>query len=76
MSEDVEGGEEATPNDNIVKASQIEALELKLDEIILLQKEVTAKMLEQARKVEVQQAQAKKAPAKSKKPAANPLKFP
>ena len=76
VSEDVEGGEEATPNDNIVKASQIEALELKLDEIILLQKEVTAKMLEQARKVEVQQAQAKKAPAKSKKPVANPLKFP
>ena len=76
MSEDAEGGEVATPNDNIVKASQIEALELKLDEIILLQKEVTAKMLEQARKVEVQQVQAKKAPAKSKKPAANPLKFP
>jgi hypothetical protein len=76
VSEDTEGGEDVTPNDNIVKASQIEALELKLDEIILLQKEVTAKMLEQARKVEVQQAQAKKAPAKSKKPAANPLKFP
>jgi hypothetical protein len=76
VSEDAESGEEAPLNDNIVKASQIEALERKLDEIILLQKEVTAKMLEQARKAEVQQVQAKKAPAKSKKPAANPLKFP
>jgi hypothetical protein len=62
--------------DNLVKSSQIEALDAKIDELMLLQKDIAAKLLEEKRKAEVQ-AKAKKSTQKPKaKPAVNPLKFP
>ena len=62
--------------DNLVKSSQIEALDAKIDELMLLQKDIAVKLLEEKRKAEVQ-AKAKKSTQKPKaKPAVNPLKFP
>ena len=63
--------------DNLVKSSQIEALDAKIDELMLLQKDIAAKLLEEKRKAEVQAAKVKKSTPKPKaKPAVNPLKFP
>jgi succinate dehydrogenase flavin-adding protein (antitoxin of CptAB toxin-antitoxin module) len=62
--------------DNLVKTSQIVALEAKIDELMLLQKDIAAKLLEEKRKAEVQ-AKAKKAtPKQAPRAPANPLKFP
>jgi hypothetical protein len=62
--------------DNLVKTSQIVALEAKIDELMLLQKDIAAKLLEEKRKAKVQ-AKAKKAATKpAPKAPANPLKFP
>ena len=52
--------------DNLVKSSQIEALDAKIDELMLLQKDIAAKLLEK-RKAEIQ-AKAKK---RTPKPKAN-----
>ena len=62
--------------DNLVKSSQIEALEAKIDELMLLQKDIAAKLLEEQRKAEVQAKAKKRAPKPAPKPASNPLKFP
>jgi len=62
--------------DNLVKSSQIEALEAKIDELMLLQKDIAAKLLEEQRKAEVQAKAKKSAPKPAPKPASNPLKFP
>jgi hypothetical protein len=63
--------------DNLVKSSQIEALDAKIDELMLLQKDIAAKLLEEKRKAEVQAAKVNKSTPKPKaKPAVNPLKFP
>ena len=62
--------------DNLVKSSQIEALEAKIDELMLLQKDIAAKILEEQRKAEVQAKAKKRAPKPAPKPASNPLKFP
>ena len=51
-------------------------LENKVDELILLQKEVAAKMLEMNRVRQAQAKQKKKAPKATPKPKPNPLKFP
>jgi hypothetical protein len=62
--------------DNLVKSSQIEALEAKIDELMLLQKDIAAKLLEEQRKAEVQAKAKKSTPKPAPKPASNPLKFP
>jgi len=63
--------------DNLVKSSQIEALDAKIDELMLLQKDIAAKLIEEKRKAEFQAAKVKKSTPKPKaKPAVNPLKFP
>ena len=62
--------------DNLVKSSQIEALDTKIDELILLQKDIAAKLLEEKRKAEVQAKVKKTAPKPKATPAINPLKFP
>ena len=62
--------------DNLVKSSQIEALDAKIDELMLLQKDIAAKLLEEKRKAEVQAKAKKSTPKPKAKPAVNPLKFP
>jgi len=62
--------------DNLVKSSQIEALDAKIDELMLLQKDIAAKLLEEQRKAEVQAKAKKRAPKPAPKQASNPLKFP
>ena len=62
--------------DNLVKSSQIEALDAKIDELMLLQKDIAAKLLEEKRKAEVQVKAKKSTPKPKAKPAVNPLKFP
>ena len=69
---------EVDPGDNIVTYKQFQALENKVDQIIVLQKELAANMMEmnRIRQVEAQKKKAA-APAKVvKKPPVNPLKFP
>ena len=62
--------------DNLVKTSQIVALEAKIDELMLLQKDIAAKLLEEKRKAEVQAKAKKAAPKQAPRAPANPLKFP
>jgi len=62
--------------DNLVKTSQIVALEAKIDELMLLQKDIAAKLLEEKRKAEVQAKAKKAAPKPAPRAPANPLKFP
>ena len=64
------------PEDTLVTLKQFQALEKKVDELIMLQKEIATNVLEMNR---VRQAQAKKkasAPKPQPKPKPNPLKFP
>ena len=76
LSREAEGEDEnaQAETDNLVKTSQIVALEAKIDELMLLQKDIAAKLLEEKRKAEVQ-AKAKTAPKQAPR-ATNPLKFP
>jgi len=62
--------------DNLVKSSQIEALDAKIDELMVLQKDIAAKLLEEKRKAEVQAKVKKSAPKPKATPVTNPLKFP
>ena len=62
--------------DNLAKSSQIEALDAKIDESMVLQKDIAAKLLEEKRKAEVQAKAKKRPPTPKAKPAVNPLKFP
>lgn len=73
-----EDGEETGvgPEDTLVTVKQFQALEKKVDELIMLQKEIATNVLELNR---VRKAQAKKkvtAPKPQPKPKPNPLKFP
>ena len=73
-----EDGAEAgvEPEDTLVTLKQFQALEKKVDELIMLQKEIATNVLELNR---VRKAQAKKkvtAPKPQPKPKPNPLKFP
>ena len=73
-----EDGEETgiNPEDTLVTLKQFQALEKKVDELIMLQKEVATNVLEINR---VRKAQAQKkvsAPKPQPKPKPNPLKFP
>ena len=73
-----EDGAEAgvEPEDTLVTLKQFQALEKKVDELIMLQKEIATNVLEMNR---VRKAQAKKkvsAPKPQPKPKPNPLKFP
>jgi type III secretory pathway component EscR len=73
-----EDGAEAgvEPEDTLVTVKQFQALEKKVDELIMLQKEIATNVLEMNR---VRKAQAKKkvsAPKPQPKPKPNPLKFP
>ena len=73
-----EDGAEAgvEPEDTLVTLKQFQALEKKVDELIMLQKEIATNVLEINR---VRKAQAKKkvsAPKPQPKPKPNPLKFP
>ena len=64
------------PEDTLVTLKQFQALEKKVDELIMLQKEIATNVLELNR---VRKAQAKKkvtAPKPQPKPKPNPLKFP
>jgi hypothetical protein len=77
--ETTEEGEtiEVSQDDALVTMKDFQALENKVDELILLQKEIAANLMEMNR---VRQAQAtqkkKKAPKAAPKPKPNPLKFP
>ena len=73
-----EDGEETgiNPEDTLVTLKQFKALEKKVDELIMLQKEIATNVLEINR---VRKAQVKKkvsAPKPQPKPKPNPLKFP
>lgn len=75
---EAEGADESAMQevDNLVKSSQIEALDAKIDELMLLQKDIAAKLLEEKRKAAVQAKAKKRTPKPNVKPAVNPLKFP
>jgi hypothetical protein len=73
-----EDGEETgiNPEDTLVTLKQFQALEKKVDELIMLQKEIATNVLEINR---VRKAQVKKkasTPKPQPKPKPNPLKFP
>lgn len=74
---DPEGGEEEINRDDaVVTFKEFQVLDTKVDELILLQKEIAANLLEMNR---VRQAAAKKkkvTPKVAPKPKPNPLKFP
>lgn len=67
---DVESG------DNIVTLKQFQVLESKVDQLILLQKELAANILEMNRVKQVQAQREKAKPKAAPKPPVNPLKFP
>jgi len=75
---EAEGADESAIQqaDNLVKSSQIQALDAKMDELMLLQKDIAAKLLEEKRKAEVQAKAKKSTPKPKAKPAVNPLKYP
>ena len=67
---------EVLNNQAIATSSQITAIGVKIDELILLQKEIAAKLLEENRRAEAAKS-AQRATTKPKpKPQTNPLKFP
>ena len=75
---DPEGGdqEEINKDDALVTFKEFQVLDTKVDELILLQKEIAANLLEMNR---VRQTAAKKkkvTPKVAPKPKPNPLKFP
>ena len=70
---------EVEAGDNIVTFKQFQALETKVDQLILLQKELAANVMEmnRVRQVQAQKQRAEAAKTKSTpKPPVNPLKFP
>ena len=76
-----EEGDEASGDgaagDKIVTYRQFQALENKVDQLIMLQKDLSAKIFEMNKVSMAAVAKKKKAPKKVKrKPASNPLKFP
>lgn len=80
-SDSTEGQEELDPSDNIVTVGQFKDLENKVDQVILLQKELAAQFMEMTRLQQVAAVQRQKQAAAAKKnnppkPPVNPLKFP
>ena len=76
VEEPDEAGEVEEAN-NIVTYKQFQVLESKVDQLILLQKELAANVMEmnRVRQVQAQRAKAQK-PKATPKPPVNPLKFP
>ena len=70
-----EDGEDDT-GDNIVTYKQFLVLENKVDQLIVLQKELAANMMEMNRVKQVEAQRKKAAPKVAKKAPVNPLKFP
>ena len=62
--------------DNIVTYKQFMVLENKVDQLIVLQKELAANMMEMNRIKQVEAQRKKATPKVAKKPPVNPLKFP
>ena len=62
--------------DNIVTYKQFMVLENKVDQLIVLQKELAANMMEMNRVRQVEAQRKKATPKAAKKPPVNPLKFP
>ena len=67
---------ETDGGDNIVTYKQFMVLENKVDQLIVLQKELAANMMEMNRVKQVEAQRKKAAPKAAKKPPVNPLKFP
>ena len=61
--------------DNIVTYKQFMVLENKVDQLIVLQKELAANMMEMNRIKQVEAQRKKATPKVAKKPPVNPLKF-
>ena len=76
--ETTEEGEtiEVSQEDALVTMKDFQALESKVDELILLQKEIAANLMEMNRVRQAQATQKKKTPKAAPKPKPNPLKFP
>jgi hypothetical protein len=70
-----EGGAD-DKGDNIVTYKQFLVLETKVDQLIVLQKELAANMMEMNRVKQVAAQRKKATPKVVKKPPVNPLKFP
>ena len=75
-SDPSEEGEQDDKGDNIVTYKQFLVLENKVDQLIVLQKELAANMMEMNRVKQVAAQRKKAAPKVVKKPPVNPLKFP
>lgn len=72
-----EASDDGVSGDKIVTYRQFQVLENKVDQLIMLQKDLSAKIFEMTKVSKAAAAKKKKAPKKVKrKPAANPLKFP
>ena len=76
--ETTEEGEtiEVSQEDALVTMKDFQALESKVDELILLQKEIAANLMEMNRVRQAQAIKKKKTPKVAPKPKPNPLKFP
>ena len=73
--EKIEVSEELEDNRSVT-FKEFQVLETKVDELILLQKEIAAKLMDMNRVTQAQAKKAKSAPKPSPKPKPNPLKFP
>ena len=74
--QDGEEPEEATEGETPVTIKDFQVLETKVDELMLLQKEIAANLLEMNRVKKAQAKVKKSAPKAAPKPKPNPLKFP
>ena len=74
-NEEIEVSEELE-DDRTVTFKEFQVLDSKVDELILLQKEIAAKLMDMNRVTQAQAKKAKSAPKPSPKPKPNPLKFP
>ena len=74
--QDGEEPEEANEGETPVTIKDFQVLETKVDELMLLQKEIAANLLEMNRVKKAQAKVKKSAPKAAPKPKPNPLKFP
>ena len=74
--QDGEEPEEAAEGETPVTIKDFQVLENKVDELMLLQKEIAANLLEMNRVKKAQAKVKKSAPKVATKPKPNPLKFP
>ena len=68
--------EETNKDDALVTFKEFQVLDNKVDELILLQKEIAANLMEMNRVRQAQAIKKKKTPKAAPKPKPNPLKFP